>query len=185
MADISEFKRQLLEEFGVNEKGVKPITHDVEFKGKKWTLRRMKFDDLELINAILAAEKKKAADKVKKGAEEEDPAYMIDLKVQMVFVSVFLAAINDIPTWKAWETATEAELEGFHPLDPPLTVKKKTAEALYSFFKESRKLGVILHLFKTFNDVFEEPTESTSAPQVEEGEAPVTGDESDRPTRKP
>lgn len=184
MSDMTEFKKQLLEEFGVNERGGKPLTHDIDFKGKKWTLRRMKFDDLELINSMLGEERKKA----EKGKEkdESDPAYMIDLKVQMVFTSVYLAAINDVPTWKAWDTAKEEELDGFHPLDPPVTVKRKTAEAIYKFFKESRKLGVILHLFKTYNEVFEEPTEETSVPKQEgEGEVPVTGDETDRPTRKP
>lgn len=205
MSTQEEFKKQILEEFGINELGEAPETHVEKFRGKRWVLRRMKLDDFEIVNNLLIEEKKSqlestASPEDKKGTVEDEsfePEYMIDLKVQMAFVAAFLAAIGkdtdppeDVPVWKAFGTSKDEELNGHHPLDPPHDIRLKTARSLYNYLKSARKLGVIGQLYMVYNLKFGEPAKKLAPPKEKGDEGPspadeITGDPSDRPSQKP
>lgn len=205
----TDLLRQLAQEFGINEKGEPPLTHEETYAKHRWTLRKVNLDEIRIANQIVLEDRKKtvipeaqAQPKVPAGEvpaqsptaqkavpeavandEDYDLEHIVLIKVQTAFVSTYLAAIDGIPTWKYFQTASESDLEGNHELDPPLDVKKRTAASTYKFFIKARKMGLISHLFATYEKVFAEKAKSEK-PEGK-GEPIETGDETDRPTQRP
>lgn len=200
----TDLLRQLAQEFGVNDKGEPPLTHEETYAKHRWTLRKVNLDEIRIANQIVLEDRKKTvtpevpaqpkapvtetsvqpatAQKAAPAAtddEDYDLEHIVLIKVQTAFVATYLAAIDGIPTWKYFQTAAESDLEGNHELDPPLDVKKRTAASAYKFFIKARKMGLISHLFATYEKVFAEKV-NPEKPQGK-GEPIETGDETDRP----
>ncbi len=135
----------LLEELEV-ELGIKTCpTHDVDFGGHKYTLRKLDYKGVTLANRLVRLR------------QEElfiATANEVEVRVALAFSSAALAAIDGRPTYRIFNivppTKSDSELSIYNPLDPPDEIKEKTAYALVAFFQKIKRVKLIDALWDAY-----------------------------------
>lgn len=154
--------KELEQEFGVNTDKID--THSITFQNRKYTLRRMGWEDVKksnrLITQLLREESLNATDAQAAVPQiDESMPVILELTTELAIVSVALAAIDDIPVWKIFKVASDEDVTKLacNPLEPPPHIRHAAADKMANLFNKGKKVALVRRLFAEYENVLDEP----------------------------
>lgn len=179
---MSSLLEQLEKDFGVSDK---VVTKTVDYRGHKYTLRRLDWQDIEKANSIIFRVEDSASAMDKANTEEAGvpdlSPMLLGLRTQFGFACVTVAAIDGQPVWKIFKLAKEEDIVkmGFDPLEPPAHIRYMCADRMATLFSANKKQpGLIKFIFNVYTEFLDvEDSEKT-----EEEKKAELGTEGNRPS---